>query len=258
MTDSTRANDGQPHQQVNLQKIAHQFMGGLQRHFDMLAFNLAARESVDEAAYNRRVRDPKIMPAGPQHMNFEQMQAYAQDLLMRQVIGDCMNLAVTGMNNAHFFLALIQETKADSQVSADAQKKVQEVQQAFVSAPLDQKFNKLETEYGILCELEDTIVSLGFCLQALMHQGGEVKAAQVGENGELAVELKVFKLSGHASDGEKVQGKLVDQAKVFPEGEFVSFSDAELQFVLVTVASFAGALFKSVAQYAKSVEEGGS
>jgi len=77
-----------------LQQIAQQFMVGLQRHFDMLAFNLAAREGVAEADYDRLVHAPKIMPAAKAHQNFEQMQAYARDLLMRQVIGDCMNLTV--------------------------------------------------------------------------------------------------------------------------------------------------------------------
>ena len=74
MSENTQPNQGQP-QQVNLQQIAQQFMSGLQRHFDMLAFNLAARDSVQEAAYNERVNAPKIMPAAPRHQNFEQMQA---------------------------------------------------------------------------------------------------------------------------------------------------------------------------------------
>lgn len=90
MSDNTPPNPGQP-QQVNLQQVAQQFMAGMQRHFDMLAFNLAARECVQEEAYNARINAPKVMPAGPRHQNFEQMQAYARDLLVRQVIGDCMN-----------------------------------------------------------------------------------------------------------------------------------------------------------------------
>ena len=52
MTAESNSNGGQP-QQVNLQQIAQQFMSGLQRHFDMLAFNLASREAVQEEAFNR-------------------------------------------------------------------------------------------------------------------------------------------------------------------------------------------------------------
>ncbi|PXA04231.1 hypothetical protein DDZ13_06745 [Coraliomargarita sinensis] len=230
-------------------------MVGLQRHFDMLAFNLAARERVAEEDYDRLVHAPKIMPAAKTHQNFEQMQAYARDLLMRQVIGDGMNLTVTVLNNAHFFLALVKTTNAKSQVSQEAQAEAQKVQQAFVSAPLDQKFNKLEQDYGIMCELEDSITSLGFCLQALLHQKGLVKEPQADENGELVVELKALKVLSRGAESDQVKGKLVDQRKVFREGDMIAFNDMELQLVLVTIASFADALFKSVSHFAKSVKD---
>lgn len=256
MADSSQPdNSGPQPQQVNLQQIAQQFMVGLQRHFDMLAFNLAAREDVVEADYDKFAHAPKIMPAAKAHQNFEQMQAYARDLLMRQVIGDCMNLTVTAMNNAHFFLALVKATKANSQVSQEAQKAAQKAQEGFVAAALDQKFNQLEQEYGIMCELEDSITSMGFCLQALMHQGGVVKEQQIDKNGELVVELKALKVLSRGADSEQLKGKLVDQRKVFKEGDAVVFTNTELQLVLVTIASFADALFKSVSHYAKSFKE---
>jgi hypothetical protein len=257
MTEPNQENNGQPQQQqVNLQQIAQQFMGGLQRHFDMLAFNLASRESVQEEAYNKFSQAPKIMPAAAGHQNFEQMQAYARDLLVRQVLNDCMNLAVAGLNNAHFFLALVKATQGSSNVAPEAQQAAQQSQQTFAQAPLDQKFNKLEEDYGIMCELEDTIVSLGFCMQALMQQGGVVREAQVDENGELVIELKSMKILSRGSEAGQVQGKLVDQAKTFKEGEAITFTDLELQLVLVTIASFADALFKAVSLYAKSIKDG--
>ncbi|MEO0508722.1 MAG: hypothetical protein AAF065_02540 [Verrucomicrobiota bacterium] len=257
MTEPSEPDRGQPQQQqVNLQQIAQQFMAGLQRHFDMLAFNLASRESVQEEAYIKYAQAPKIMPAAPRHQNFEQMQAYARDLLVRQIIGDCMNLAVTGMNNAHFFLALVKSTQANTQVSPQAQQEAQKLQQAFVPAQLDEKFNKLEKGYGIMCELEDSIVSLGFCIQALMQHGGVVKEPQVDENGELVIELKTLKVLSRGAEEGQIKGKLVDQRKVFQEGEVITFSDLELQQILVTIASFADALFKSVSIYTKSVKDG--
>jgi len=254
MSEQAQPNPGQP-QQVNLQQIAQQFMAGLQRHFDMLAFNLAARETVQEDAYNARVNAPRVMPAAPHHQNFEQMQAYARDLLMRQVVGDCMNLAVTGMNNAHFFLALVKATKANANVSQEAQQEAQKSQQAFVPAQLDEKFNRLEQDYGIMCELEDSIISLGFLMQVFMQQGGIVKPAQLDDNGELVLELKTVKVLNREADAAQPKGKLVDQRKVFREGDAVVFTDVELQQILVTIASFADSLFKSVSHYAKSVKD---
>jgi len=255
MTAESNPNSGQP-QQVNLQQIAQQFMSGLQRHFDMLAFNLASREAVQEDSYNKRVNAPRIMPAAPRHQNFEQMQSYARDLLVRQVIGDSLNLAATAMNNAHFFLALVKATNANKDVTAEAQQLAQESQKAFIPAQLDEKFNRLEKDYSIMCELEDSITSLGSVIQILVQQGGIVKEAQVDGQGELAIELKSVEIQNGAVAEGQAQGKLVDLRKVFREGEAVVFTDVELQLMLVSVASFADLLFKSVAEYARAVQEG--
>jgi hypothetical protein len=255
MTAESNPNGGQP-QQVNLQQIAQQFMSGLQRHFDMLAFNLASREAVQEERYNAHVNAPRIMPAAPRHQNFEQMQAYARDLLVRQVIGDSLNLTVTAMNNAHFFLALVKATNANKDVTPEAQKAAQESQKAFIPAQLDEKFNRLEKDYNIMCELEDSIISLGFVMQILMQQGGVVKEGQLDEQGELVIELKSVEIQDAGAATGQPQGKLVDLRKVFRQDEVVEFSDVELQLVLVSVASFADSLFKSVAEYARSVQEG--
>ncbi len=247
--------EGTPRQQVNLQQIAQQFMAGLQRHFDMLAFNLAAREDVREEDYEKHAQRPRVMPVAARHQNFEQMQAYARDLLVRQVLGDCMNLTVTCMNNAHFFLALVKATGGSRQVEGEAQKKAQELQQAFVKMPLDQKFERLEQDYGVMCELEDSMTSLGFLVQALLQQNGQLKDEQLDTSGELVLELKAAG-SADVVGAEAAQAKLVDQRKVFRKGEPIVFADTELQLALVTVASFANALFKNVADYARSQQGG--
>lgn len=257
MAAQSQPNDGQP-QQVNLQQIAGQFMVGLQQHFDMLAFNLAARESVQEAAYNQHSNAPRIMPAAPRHQNFEQMQAYARDLMVRQVVGDSLNLAVTALNNAHFFLALVKHSPAQPDVNAEAQQAAQAAQQTFLRAPLDEKFNRLEQDYNIMCELEDSITSLGFVMNCLMQQGGLVKPGQSDDAGELVLELKTVEILEDSDPATKPKGKLVDLRKVFREGEAVQFSDVELQLILVTIASFADALFKSVAQYAQKISGPGA
>jgi hypothetical protein len=254
MSTESPDNRGAP-QQVNLQVIAQKFMAGLQQHFDMLAFNLAARESVQESAYKLHSSAPRIMPVAPRHQNFEQMQAYARDLLLRQVIGDCLNLAVTALNHAHFFLALVKNSQSQSAVSPASQQAAQASQQAFLAAAIDEKFNRLEQDYGVMCELEDSITSMGFMLQVLMQQGGLVKAEQLDDTGELVLELKAVELSQLVMDAAPPTGKLVDQRKVFHLDQVIELSDLELQLVLVTIASFADGLFKSVAQYAQAASQ---
>ncbi|MFP4282664.1 MAG: hypothetical protein ACLFU2_08595 [Opitutales bacterium] len=243
---------GQP-RQLNLQELAGQFMAGVQRHFDNLCFNLAARESATESAYDTRAKAAALMPAGQFHQNFEQMQAYSRDLLLRQVIGDALNLAVAALHNAHFFLALVRINATNPVVSPEAQKEAQALQQAFVRAPLDQKFNQLEQHYGVLCELEDTVTSLGFLVQVLLRQGGVVRAEQLDDNGELSLELQTAGEGGPSGAGGL--SDLEVRTRVFREGDKVTFEDVELQLTFVTVAVFAHQLFASVARFAR--ETGG-
>lgn len=242
--------------ELNLQKMAGQFMAGVQRHFDHLAFNLAARESVVEDSYMVHARRPGIMPAPAFHQNFEQMQAYIQDLTLRQVIGDSLNLATAALNNSHIFLALVKAKKESGSIGPESQRVVQEKQNAFVRAPLDQKFNLLEEDYKVMCPLEDTITSLGFVMQALMGQNGEVLKPQLDEQGELSLELKTDReVSGVAEMGTPSE-RFGTRMKVFREGDRVAFTDLELHLVLVTIAAFADQLFGSVARFARDAEIG--
>jgi len=224
-------------------------MGGLQRHFDMLAFHLAAQDSVNEDAYEKRAHSVKMMPAAQAHQNFEQMQAYAFDLMQRNTIGDVLNLCVAGLNNYHIFLAAIKSQKEHGQ-GPEGQQQVNETQQAFLQMQIDAKFNALEENYGILCELEDTIISIGFAIQALMQNQGVVQEAHVDDQGELAFDLKTVEVMP-AEPGQQPQGRLVDSRKVIREGEKVEFSREELQHLLITAGSFLDQLFKAIARYAQ-------
>ena len=219
MDDQQSPTGGQP-QRINLNQIVQQFMSGLQRHFDLLAYNLAAHETVKEDAYDKRVDDPKVMPFGSYHQNFEQLQAYARDLLVRQIINDSLNLTLTAMNNAHFFLSLIKATDANKKVNPEAQKDVQISQQTFIKAKLDEKFNRLEKDYGIMCELEDSIVSLGFVLQVLVKQNKVVKKEQLDNRGKLVLELKSVETALEDNLRLPPPEKLVDIRKVYRANKF--------------------------------------
>jgi hypothetical protein len=252
---TNQPNPGQS-RELNLQTMAEQFMLGLQRHFDMLAYNLASREAVTEGSYVNHVRAPGFMPVGGAHSNFEQMQAYSRDLLFAQVVNDSLSLAVNCLHNVHFFLTLVKANKENNGLPPEVQQKAQATQQAFFQAPLDQKFNGLEKEYGVICELEDTIVALGMTMQALVQQGGVVREPQLDEHKELPIELKVAKEGSSPGDLWRQSGELETARVVFREGEKISFSDLEIQSILLTIAVFGHQLFLSVSNYARENQPG--
>ena len=240
--------------ELNLRAMAQEFMDGLQRHADMLAFNLASRESVQEKDYKKRSAAPQIMPSGKRHQNFEQMQAYARDLLVRQVINDCLGLAVTALNNSHFFFSLLKESKGSSNFDAETQKIAEERHHHFLSAPIDLKFELLQQNYGVGSDSQTTILNLVIALKALIENNGILKSQMFpeGVNPILEIDLKRLEIEPTKNEAGQPMGRIVNDQKLFCDGEAIVFSDLEIQRTLVTIASFADALFKSVAGYAQS------
>ena len=134
------------------------------------------------------------------------------------------------------------------------QKAAQDSHKGFIRAPLGEKFDRLEKDYAIMCELEDSITSFGYVLQILTNQKGIVRKTQLNKRGKLIIELKSVDPKEVKPESSSLSQKLVDVRKVYQEGESVFFSDVELQLIFVTVASFADSLFKSVAEYARFVQ----
>jgi hypothetical protein len=238
----------QPSKEINLQQIAGQFMAALQRHFDMLAFNLAGRNAADEAAYDKISARPAMMPTPQFHLNFEQMQAHAHDLLMRTVINDNLQLCVSVLNNCHLFLALMKIKHEQGELRADNQQPAHQAQQEFIKANLTDKFDKLESSYGVLCELEDTYTSLAFALQALMQHGGAVQPQHLDEQQLLQIELRCAP-EGHTGSPAIDPNIAVPRSLVFREGEKIRLEDTDMQDLLLTMAVFAQQLFASVVKY---------
>lgn len=249
-----RSDKDEQSKELNLGAMAQEFMDGLQRHADMLAFNLASRESIKEKDYKKRSAAPQIMPSGKRHQNFEQMQAYARDLLVRQVINDCLGLAVTALNNSHFFFSLLKESKGSNKFGAGTQKIAEERHHHFLSAPIDVKFNLLEQNYGVDPDLKPSILNLVIALKAIIENKGILKSQMFpkGVKPILEIDLKRLEIDPTKKKVGQPMGRIVNDRKLFHEGEAIVFSDVEIQRTLVTIASFADALFKSVAGYARS------
>lgn len=236
-------------EEVHLQKIAQHFMAGLQRHYDTLSFNLASRQSVSEEFYVRISKAPKLVPSESAHQNFKQITNYTRELLARQILAESINLAVTALNNAHYFLSLVKAAGGSRHASPELQEVALASQRSFVALPLEEKFNQLEKDYGIMCELEDSILAMGQAMNALLYQQGRLASEQLNGDGQLVIELKALAVDDTNQQG---QGKLVDVRLEFAAGDEVALSDTELQLAIITIASFANSLFKSVECFSRT------
>lgn len=247
-------NDKSPQQKtISLPAIAQNFFGALQRHFDLLAFNLAGTSSATAEKYAHFSSLTKMMPVAQLHRDFAQIQTFAHGLMIRQCINDLLSLTSACMDNCHLLCTLFANKKAMDADPKATNELVGRKQQAFAHSALQDKFEVFEKEFGIICELEDGITTLAIALRALMQNNGVVTAEDVDEEGELAFEFKTVQMIQPPKEGEKPEIRLADTRRAFKAGDTIELSNSELLSLNTTVASFFDTLFKSVSAYGKKV-----
>lgn len=248
MSEANPANEQPQKRTLNLQMISQNVLGGMQRHFDLLAFNLACRSHASQEAYNEKVQRPKLIPFPQAHMNFEQMEAFSYDLLQRNFINDMLQLSVACMDNCFLLLNLIAH-KQDLETDPEAtNQKVQEEQQAFARKQLHEKFETFEQSFSYITDYEDTLICLGQCLQCMVQKQGIISEAEINE-GEFKFELK--KLNNDAQQGIPAEKQLEVIEKTFKLEDRIYFAEEELQYIIITVTAFFQELFQFINEYAQ-------
>ncbi len=244
-------------QTISLPIIAQNFFGALQRHFDLLAFNLAGTQSADAEKYNHFSSLTRMMPVAQLHRDFDQMKAFAHGLLIRQSVNDLLSMVAACMDNCHLLCTLFANKKAMETDPKATNELVGRKQEAFVNSSLQDKFEVFEKEFGILCELEDGITSMAIALRALMRNNGVVTAEDVDDDGELVFEFKTVQTIQPAKEGDRPEVRLADTRRAFKAGDTIDLTNSELLSLNTTIASFFDALFKSVAAFGKKTVGGG-
>ncbi|MDR1817395.1 MAG: hypothetical protein LBR07_04305 [Puniceicoccales bacterium] len=238
---------------ISLQAISQNFLGAVQRQFDLLSYNLAAAQQVSAENYENFAHLVKIMPVGQLHQNFALVRDYARELLVRQTLNDLVNMSAACMDNCHLLCLLIREQDpskpAGGAVAEDVQKRVQERQNAFARASLNEKFEALERDFGIMCGTEDALIALAIGLRSLVVRDGEVTKEDVNEDEELVFEFKTVQVIAPPADAapdKKPEVRVVDTRRTFRVGDRIELSNSELLGLSVTVTAFFHDLFQSV------------
>lgn len=243
-----------PEGTISLQAISRNMLVGLQRQYDMLAFTLASIRNEDPTAYDLYSSLARVMPAPPAHLTHAQMRAYSRALLQRTAVNDLIVLAVECMHQCHLLCAFIKERGTDRNGSEASDRRIGERQKAFVSAKLQDKFEILERDYGIVSELEDALFSLAAALRVLANGNGQVTNDDISPDGTLVLEFKTVK--DMEEDGKRV-AKLTDTSRTFRPGERLELTDEELIGMNITIAKFFDGLFRSVDFYGTNQLGGG-
>lgn len=243
-----------PEGTISLQAISRNMLVHLQRQYDMLAFTLSAIRSEDPTTYNLYSSMARVMPAPPAHLAHPEMRAYARGLLQRTTVNDLILLAVECMHQCHLLCSFIKERGRDLKGNDEADRRIGERQKAFVTAKLQDKFEILERDFGIVSELEDALFSLAAALRVLHNGNGQVTNDDISPDGTLVLEFKTVR---DVEEGGKRVAKLTDTSRTFRPGERLELSDEELIGMNITVAKFFDGLFRSVDFYGTNQLGGG-
>ncbi len=248
-----------PKQQViSLQAISQNFLGALQRQFDLLAFNLAATQSVDAEKYNSMSSLTRAMPVAPAHMPFDSIKSYVHGLILRQALNDALGIAAACMDNCHLLCTLIANKPAMDANPQETNALVGKKQEAFVRSALQEKFEAFEKEFNITSSLEDAITTFAIALRVLMQRNGVISAEDADENGELVFEFKTVQTIKPLNPEDKPEVRLADTSRTFRVGDTIDLSNSEILSLNITIADFFHRLFLSVDAYgAKTLGKNG-
>jgi hypothetical protein len=251
------SNEQDPTQQgqqvISLQAISQNFLGAVQRQFDLLAYNLAAGQQVEAEKYEAFARQVKIMPVQQLHQSFPQIHAYARALLFRQTLNDLANMAAACLDNCHLLCFLV---KNEEQLKADPEqgnKLIVEAREAMARAPLQEKFERFEKDFGIMSETEDAIIAIAIALRVLVMRNGGVTEEDVNEDGELVFEFKTVQTINPPKGVENQQPevRIVDTRRAFRVGDHIELSNSEMLGLSVTVTAFFHNLFRAVDEFGR-------
>jgi len=249
MADENQSNDSPPKRTLNLQTISQNVLSTLQRHYDILAFNLASRSTNTHQAYVEKVQHSKLLPFPQAHMNFEQIEAFSYDFLQHHFINDMLHISVACMDNCFLLCNLIAHKKELDADPTTTHQNVQAAQQSFIRLPLHEKFSTYETDFGYITDYEDMLICLGQCLQCIAQKNGIVGEEHLKE-GVFRFELK--KLKDDAEQGIPAEKQLETIEKVFKLNDRIRFAEEELQYITVTLTAFFHELFQFVHNYAQN------
>ena len=248
------AGDAPQGQVISLDGISRKYLAVLQHRHDLLAYEVAGIEAVDVEKYEYFSRLARLMPVGQIHADHAHARRQIRGKVTVQALNDLLGMAAGCMDECHFLLTLIANKPEVEAGTAEANRKVAEAQEAFARAALQEKFDALEKNYAVMCELEDGLISLAFGLRVMMARGGVVSAEDLGDDGELTFEFKSVQQinppQGAPADA-RPELRLADTRRAFRAGDTVEFTNSEIMGLTVTVASFFHGLFRSVDEFGR-------
>ena len=241
---------------ISLDDMATRYLNALQKTYDMVCYSLAGSRRLSESDYDEFSNQLQVMPRQTARMEFEHAKENTEQWILRNSLSDSLALVMPVLEDARTICALCDFKKEKSE-DAEKLKKISTDDRAkFLQLPLAEKFDFIEKEYGVGCEVKEHITALMDITKALMTKEGVLSEEEADESGQRVVRIRsvqIVQAPGETADVAQslnLTRKIGDSERVIKVGDKIHFSKAEHMGSILTVGIFITEILKGIQTYA--------
>lgn len=236
--------------QINLREMGLKYLGAVQQSFDLATATVGALRVQTERDYDEFSRSVRFMPSQQHHLNFDAVRPAAEIWLLRQLLGEALNLLVPFLEDTRSVAALARFKADGNNDQTKLQKILGEDRQAFLRLSLEDRLKLLKDGYGVTAPTDVFLTGYVKLAQALAR-GGVVAEADTTEGNDLVVRLTVVDIQP-APTGQtegQVTGRLLEGQKRFPVGSKIDFRKEEVLSLFASLSIFISTMMGSLQAY---------
>ena len=231
-----------PSQTVSLNDIGQRYIGMLQHLGDLAVFSWAGARMVNEQTYDETFHSVAGLPSTPMRLPFEAAKAESARWLLKNSLGEVLNLSLVFLEDIRKVCGLIAFNAAKASASGDLVALAAEINADNGPLDIPTRLGQLKSRYGLTIALEPEILSLVAVLRSFAQTGGILP-----KGASLTVQLKAVQPPAEGS----AEPRLADYRRTWNAGERIGFSREEHAAVFTTASVFISSMLGAVQEFAK-------
>lgn len=226
---------------ISLKDMAKNYLGAMQRTFDVAAIVVQGTREVNERGYDELAAASRFLPAQNQRRNFADAKPLAERWVLRNLLADAFGALVPFMEDARTICSLNEWKKSGSD-QATLSPIFREQRAEFVRKDTASRLAYLKEKHGLVPQLGEHITGLEALIGCLARHDGVVPK----DGKPLEFNLVSLDLVAAPNAEKKVQPQMSESKKSFAPGETVALDKVEYMNILATVALFMNATLRQL------------
>lgn len=224
---------------ISLKDMARNYLGAMQRTFDVAAVVVQGAREVNERGYDDLAASSRFLPAQDQHRTFADAKPLAERWILKNLLADSFAALVPFMEDARTICAL-HEWKTAGSDQATLPPVFREQRADFIRKDTAGRLAHLKEKHGIEPQLSEHIKGLEAVIGCLAGHDGIVPK----DGAPLTFTLVSLDLV--ATPEKKVQPQLAESKKEFSPGAEIKLEKVDYMNMLATISLFMNATMRQL------------